>query len=64
MCFFMEIFMTNAYSFDLRERILIAPVPHGHWKTTFLAALRHDGLTAPMVVDGTINGELFLAYVE
>jgi len=29
-----------------------------------LAALRHDGLTAPMVVDGAINGELFLAYVE
>ena len=37
----------------------------GHWKTTtFLAALRHEGLTAPMVVDGAINGELFLAYVE
>ena len=29
-----------------------------------MAALRHDGLTAPMVVDGAINGELFLAYVE
>ena len=29
-----------------------------------LAALRHDGLTVPMVVDGAINGELFLAYVE
>ena len=40
-------------------------VPHGHWKTTtFLAALRHDGLTAPMVIDGAINGELFLAYVK
>jgi len=40
-------------------------VPHGHWKTTtFLAALRHDRLTAPMVIDGAINGELFLAYVN
>ena len=40
-------------------------VPQGHWKTTtFLAALRHDGLMAPMVVDGAINGELFVAYVE
>jgi transposase len=40
-------------------------VPHGHWKTTtFMAALRSDGLTAPMVVDGAINGELFLAYVQ
>jgi len=40
-------------------------VPHGHWKTTtFLAALRHDGLTAPMVADGAINGKLFLEYVK
>jgi transposase len=40
-------------------------VPHGHWQTTtFLAALRHDGLSVPMVVDGAINGELFLAYVN
>lgn len=40
-------------------------VPHGHWKTTtFLAALRVDGLIAPLVVDGAINGETFLAYVQ
>lgn len=39
---------------------LLASVPHGHWKTTtFLAALRSTGLTAPLVVDGAINGELF-----
>ena len=44
---------------------MIDDVPHGHWKTTtFLAALRHDGLSAPMVIDGAINGELFLAYVN
>ena len=30
---------------------------------TFLAALRHDGITAPLVLDGPINGEAFLAYV-
>ena len=48
-----------------RGRRVIDYVPHGHWKTTtFLAALRHDGLTAPLVVDGAINGELFLAYVQ
>jgi len=42
-----------------------APVPHGHWKTTtFTGALRLDGLTAPMVLDGPMNGEAFLAYVE
>ena len=44
---------------------LVAAVPHGHWKTTtLLAALRHDGLTAPCVFDGAINGARFLAYVE
>jgi transposase len=44
---------------------LVMPVPHGHWKTTtFIAALRADGLTAPTVVDGAINGELFEAYVR
>lgn len=43
---------------------LLAHVPHGHWKTTtFIGALRADGLTAPMVVDGAVNGEIFLAYV-
>src|SRR5271163_2641365 len=42
-----------------------APVPHGHWKTTtFTAGLRHDGVAAPMVLDGPMNGEAFLAYVE
>ena len=44
---------------------LLARVPHGHWKTTtFLAAMRTTGLTAPLVVDGAINGAIFLAYVE
>jgi transposase len=44
---------------------LVCPVPHGHWKTTtFVAALRADGLAAPMVVDGALNGDLFVAYVE
>jgi transposase len=44
---------------------LLASVPHGHWKTTtFLAALRATGLRAPLVVDGAINGELFLGWVR
>lgn len=44
---------------------LVANVPHGHWKTTtFLAALRTSGLTAPLVIDGAVNGDLFLAYVR
>jgi transposase len=44
---------------------LLAPVPHGHWKTTTLVAgLRTAGITAPCVFDGAINGERFRAYVE
>ena len=43
---------------------LLASVPHGHWKTTtVLAALRVTGLTAPLVVDGAMNGELFLGWI-
>jgi transposase len=40
-------------------------VPHGHWRTaTFLAALRHDRLTAPLLIDGPLDGALFLAWVQ
>jgi transposase len=40
-------------------------VPHGRWKTmTFLAALRHDGIEAPWLLDGPINGQHFRTYVE
>jgi transposase len=42
-----------------------APIPHGHWQTTtFTGALRLSGMTAPMVLDGPMNGEAFRAYVE
>ena len=42
-----------------------AAVPHGHWKTTtFTAGLRRSGMSAPMVLDGAMNGPAFLAYVE
>ena len=44
---------------------LLAAVPHGHWKTTtFVAALRHDEITAPLVIDRPMNGPAFKAYVE
>ena len=40
-------------------------MPQGRWRTlTFLAALRHDRITAPCVIDGPINGASFRAYVE
>jgi transposase len=57
--------MTRTRGWRRRGKQLVAKVPHGHWKTlTFLAALRHDAITAPLVLDGPINGEAFLAYVE
>jgi len=44
---------------------LFAKVPHGHWKTlTLVAALRHNGVIAPCVFDGPINGQSFLAYIR
>jgi transposase len=57
--------MTRLRGRSPRGRRLVAAVPHGHWKTsTFVAGLRCDGLTAPLVIDGAMNGEMFLAYVE
>lgn len=46
------------------ERLRMA-VPHGHWRTTtFVAGLRLGGLDAPMLIDGAMNGDAFLAYVR
>jgi transposase len=48
-----------------RGQRLNGRVPHGHWKiTTFTAGLRLDRLSAPMVLDGPMNGDCFKAYVE
>ena len=42
-----------------------AAIPHGHWKTiTFTAGLRLDGLVAPWLLDGPMDGEAFLVYVR
>ena len=57
--------MTRTHGRCARGQRLVAKVPHGHWKTlTFLAALRCNEITAPFVLDGPINGDWFLAYVE
>jgi len=57
--------MTRTHGRAPRGERLVARVPHGHWRTlTFLAALRHERIEAPCVIDGPINGETFLAYVE
>jgi transposase len=48
-----------------RGERLVGKIPHGHWKTTtFVAGLRSTALTAPCVIDGPMNGNGFLAYVE
>lgn len=57
--------MARPYGRAPRGQRLVASIPHGHWTTsTFLAAMRHDAITAPCVIDGPINGETFTAYVE
>jgi transposase len=57
--------MTPLRGWGARGKRLRGFAPHGHWRTlTFLGALRYDGLTAPCVFDGPINGQCFRAYVE
>src|SRR5450631_1775899 len=57
--------MIRHYGRSPRGERLVASVPHGHWKTlTFIAALRFDGMTAPYVIDGAMDGPTFIAYVE
>ena len=44
---------------------LIGYLPHGHWKTiSFIAGLRNDGMVAPFVVDGPMNGPTFVSYIQ
>jgi transposase len=49
----------------LRGERLIGYAPHGHWKTiTFVAGLRQRAMVAPFVLEGAMNGPMFLAYVK
>src|SRR5258706_13197 len=57
--------MTRLYGRAPQGKRLVDKVPHGHWKTTnFICGLRHDGVQAPFVLDGPMDGLHFLAYVE
>ncbi len=57
--------MARTHGRCAKGRRLVMDVPHGHWKTTtFVAALRADGMAAPTVIDGAVTGDLFVAYVE
>ena len=57
--------MARRYGRCPRGQRLVSSVPWGHWKTTtFVAALRVDGIAAPCVFDGPMDGPSFRAYVE
>jgi len=56
--------MARLYGRSRRGQRCRAPIPHGHWKTTTLvAALTVEGIVAPMVLDGAMDGEMFKAYI-
>ena len=56
--------LIRMYGRARRGKRVVDYAPHGHWKTTTLvSALRSHELTAPMVIDGALDGSLFLAYV-
>lgn len=61
---------TNTAMVRLRGRAprgerLVDHAPQGHWKTiTFVGGLRQRGMTAPFVIEGAMNGPMFLAYVQ
>jgi len=57
--------MVRRYGWGPRSERLVDAAPHGHWcTTTFIAGLRSSGIVAPLVLDGPMTGEAFLAYVE
>jgi transposase len=44
---------------------LLDSAPNGHWETTtMIAALRLEGATAPMVIEGATDAAVFRAYVK
>lgn len=57
--------MTRSYGRAPKGSRCVDSAPLGDWQTTtFVAGLRRNQLTAPMVVDGPMDGELFLAWIE
>ena len=57
--------MARRYGRAPRGQRVLDAVPHGHWRTTtVIAALRAEGVVAPLVFDGAIDGQSFLAYAE
>jgi transposase len=48
-----------------RHERLIAPVPHGHWKTlTMLAAITIEGVLAAASIDAATDSEVFTVFIR
>jgi transposase len=57
--------MARRYGWAARGERCRAAVPHGHWKTTTLiAGLRFDGIGAARTIDGALDGQGFLDYLQ
>ena len=57
--------MTRLYGRSLSSERCIDSVPRGHWHTnTFIAALPHDQIHAPILFDGPMNADTFIQYIE
>lgn len=57
--------MTRLYARGPRGKRVVDAVPHGHWKIiTFVGLLGAGGISAPLVIDGPMNGDLFVAYIK
>jgi transposase len=57
--------MARLYGRSPRGERCVAAVPHGHWQSsTFIAALRVQAITAPFLVEGAVDGDVFAAYLE
>ena len=57
--------MTRLYGRSQRGTRCLCAEPHGHWQSaTFIAALRSDRLCAPLLIDGPMDGTMFLTYLH
>jgi transposase len=57
--------MARLYGRSLIGQRCSSALPHGHWQTsTFLAALRHESIEAPFLVEGPVDADVFTAYLE
>jgi len=57
--------MARHYGWALHDQRCLSKVPHGHWHTSsFIAALRHDKITAPFLIEGAVDADVFTTYLK